>query len=60
MDSNTNTTTLVGFEVFTAVTTKNAIFWDVVPCRPHKNRLFGGTCRLYLQGRKNLSVLVAG
>jgi hypothetical protein len=23
----------VGFEVFTAVTMKNAIFWDVAPCR---------------------------
>jgi hypothetical protein len=23
----------VGFEVFTAVTMKNAVFWDVVPCR---------------------------
>jgi hypothetical protein len=22
----------VGFEVFTAVTVKNAVFWDVVPC----------------------------
>jgi hypothetical protein len=22
-----------GFEVFTAVTTKNAVFWDVAPCR---------------------------
>jgi hypothetical protein len=23
---------LVGFEVFTAVTVKNAVFWDVAPC----------------------------
>jgi hypothetical protein len=25
--------TYVGFEVFTAVTMKNAVFWDVAPCR---------------------------
>jgi hypothetical protein len=24
---------LVGFEVFTAVTMKNAVFWGVAPCR---------------------------
>jgi hypothetical protein len=35
---------LVGFEVFTAVTTKNAVFWDVAPCRSYEiNRRFGGT-----------------
>jgi hypothetical protein len=31
------------FEVFTAVTTKNAVFWDVMPCGSCKNRRFGGT-----------------
>jgi hypothetical protein len=31
---------------------KSTIFWDMKPCRPLKvNRCFGGTCRLYLQGR---------
>jgi hypothetical protein len=35
----------VRFEVFTAV--KNALFWDVTPCVPCKNLLFGGTYRLY-------------
>jgi hypothetical protein len=25
-------TNYVGFEVFTAVTMKNAVFWDVAPC----------------------------
>jgi hypothetical protein len=30
-------------EVFTAVTMKNAIFWDVAPCRSCVNRCFGGT-----------------
>jgi hypothetical protein len=27
----------VGFEVFTAVTMKNFVFWDVVPCGPCKS-----------------------
>jgi hypothetical protein len=26
----------VKFEVFTAVTTKNAVFWDVTPCGSYK------------------------
>jgi hypothetical protein len=33
----------VRFEVFTAVTTKNGVFWDVTPCGSCKNRRFGGT-----------------
>jgi hypothetical protein len=34
----------VRFEVFTAVTIKNAVFWDVAPCRSCAlNRRFGGT-----------------
>jgi hypothetical protein len=40
------------FEVFTAVTIQNAIFWDVAPCRSCVNRRFGGTYRLHIQGRK--------
>jgi hypothetical protein len=36
----------VGFEVFTAVTMKNGVFWDVTPCGSYKNRRFGGTWRL--------------
>jgi hypothetical protein len=31
---------------------KNAIFWDVAPCRSCVNRRFRGTYRLHLQGRK--------
>jgi hypothetical protein len=31
---------------------KNAVFWDVAPCRSCVNRRLGGTYRLYLQGRK--------
>jgi hypothetical protein len=44
---------IVGFEDFTAVTMMNAVFWDVTPYRPCKNRRFRGMCRLHLQGRKN-------
>jgi hypothetical protein len=33
----------VRFEVFTAVTLQNAVFWDVTPCGSCKNRRFGGT-----------------
>jgi hypothetical protein len=31
---------------------KNAVFWDVAPCRSCVNRRFGATYRLQLQGRK--------
>jgi hypothetical protein len=38
---------------FTAVTMKNAVSWDVAPCRSCVNRCFGGgTYRLHLQSRK--------
>jgi hypothetical protein len=40
------------FVVFTAVTMKNAVFLDVVPCRFYMNRRFGGKYRLHLQGKK--------
>jgi hypothetical protein len=33
----------VRFEVFTAVTMKNGVFWDVTPCGSCKKRRFGGT-----------------
>jgi hypothetical protein len=33
----------VRFEVFTAVTLKNAVFWDVTPFGSCKDRRFGGT-----------------
>jgi hypothetical protein len=39
-------------EVFTAVTMKNAVFWDVAPCRSCVNWRFGGIYHLHLQGRK--------
>jgi hypothetical protein len=31
------------FEVFTTVTMKNGVFWDVTPCGSCKNRPFRGT-----------------
>jgi hypothetical protein len=33
----------VRFEVFTVVTVKIGVFWDVAPCVSCKNRRFGGT-----------------
>jgi hypothetical protein len=47
-----NTIYHAGFEVFTAVIMKNAVFCDVAPCRSCVNQRFGGTYRLNLQGRK--------
>jgi hypothetical protein len=44
---------LVRFEVFMAVTMKNAVFWDVRPCGSCKDRRFGGTYRHHHQGDKN-------
>jgi hypothetical protein len=34
---------MLRFEVFTAVTMKNGVFWDVTPCGSCKNRCLGGT-----------------
>jgi hypothetical protein len=45
-------TILVRSEVFTAVTMKNAVFWEMALCRSCVNRRFGGTYRYHLQGRK--------
>jgi hypothetical protein len=47
-----NRSEFVRFEVFTAVTMKNAVFWDMAPCRSCVRRSFGGTYRLHLQSRK--------
>jgi hypothetical protein len=43
----------VGFEVFTAVAMKNAVFWDVTPYGFIINGRFGGTYLFFLQGRRN-------
>jgi hypothetical protein len=42
----------VKFQVFIAVTMKNAVFWDVASCRSSLNIRFGGTNHFHLQGRK--------
>jgi hypothetical protein len=39
----TNSSNDVRFEVFTAMTMKNGVSWDVTPCSSCKNRRFGGT-----------------
>jgi hypothetical protein len=41
------------FEVFTAVTMTNDVFWDVTPCGSCKNRRFEGNWRFLHQGDKN-------
>jgi predicted transcriptional regulator len=38
-----NIMVFVRFEVFTAVTMKNGVFWDVTPCGSCKSRRFRGT-----------------
>jgi hypothetical protein len=40
-------------EVFTVLTMMNAVFWDVTPYGPCKNRRFGGIYRLHQQGENN-------
>jgi hypothetical protein len=40
-------------QVFTAVTMKNSVFWDVTPCGSCKNGRFGETYRLHCQGGNN-------
>jgi hypothetical protein len=42
----------VRFEVFTAMTMKNDVFWDVASCRFCVNLRFGATYRLHFHGRK--------
>jgi hypothetical protein len=46
----------VRFEIFTAVTMKNGVFWDVTLCGSSTNRHFGGPHRFHLQGDKNRRV----
>jgi hypothetical protein len=46
---------VVRFEVFTAVTMKNGVFWDITPCGYCKNRRFGGTWRLLHQGDESVN-----
>jgi hypothetical protein len=41
------------FEVFTAVTMKNTVFWNAAPCASCKNLRSGGTYHLHHQGDMN-------
>jgi hypothetical protein len=41
------------FEVFTAMTMKNAVLWDVTPCGSCKNRRFRESWCLHHQCDKN-------
>jgi hypothetical protein len=43
----------VRFEVSTAVTMQNSVFWDVTSCGSCKNRRFGRKHLLHHQGDKN-------
>jgi hypothetical protein len=47
--------TFVRFDIFTAVTMKNAVFWDVMSRGCCKNRRFEGAYRLRHQGEDNNS-----
>jgi hypothetical protein len=42
----------IRFEMFTTVTMRNVVFWDVTPCSSCYNRLFVGTYRLHRQDVK--------
>jgi hypothetical protein len=48
--SVTSTQTSLRFEVFTVVTMKNVVFWDMILCGSCKNRHFRGTYHLHLLG----------
>jgi hypothetical protein len=39
-----NRTFIIRFEVFTAVTMKKGVFWDVTPCGSGKNRRLVAAC----------------
>jgi hypothetical protein len=43
----------VRFEVFTVVTMKNVVVWDVSPCGSCMKQHFGGLYRIHLQGENN-------
>jgi hypothetical protein len=45
--------TYVRFEIFTEVSMKNAVFWNVTPYGSSKNRRFGGPYRHHHEGDKN-------
>jgi hypothetical protein len=49
----------VRFDVSTAVTIRNDVFWDVRPCGSCKNRRFGGTYSFHHQGVKGRTQYVS-
>jgi hypothetical protein len=48
----------VRFEVFTAVTMKNGVFWDVTPCGSCKNRLSASFIRVTIIGKLGTTLAV--
>jgi hypothetical protein len=46
----------VRFEVSTAVTMMIIIFWEMTLCGSYKNRRFGGSYHLHLQGERDEQV----
>jgi hypothetical protein len=46
LKNTTNKIYNIRFQVFTAVTMNNTVFWDVAPCGSCYNRRFGGMCFL--------------
>jgi hypothetical protein len=51
--NKTNYIYFLRFDVFTALTVKNAVFWNVAPRDSGKNRRFGGIYRLCHQDDKS-------
>jgi hypothetical protein len=39
------------------MTMKNAVFWNVAPCKYFVNRRFGGKYRLNFQGKRNARMM---
>jgi hypothetical protein len=49
---SSNNVEILGFEVLSAVTMKNAVFWSMASYRSCENRRFGGKFLIHFQGRK--------
>jgi acyl-CoA thioesterase len=50
----------VRFEVFTAVTMNNGVFWGATPCASFNNRRFGGTLMKEALGSSETTVVTRG
>jgi hypothetical protein len=54
---NVGSKTAVFWDIFTVVTMKDVVFWDMTPCGcSKKNGCFGGTYHLHLQDNRTLSL----